>query len=79
VSCSAQIRAERRYKELIDSGDQVSFEEVLANIQSRDQMDTTRAVSPLVQADDAIVIDNSNMSPEEQLELILNYAQQRMQ
>jgi cytidylate kinase len=42
-------------------------------------MDTTRAVSPLVQADDAIVIDNSNMSPEEQLELILNYAQQRMQ
>jgi cytidylate kinase len=42
-------------------------------------MDTTRAVSPLVQADDAIVIDNSSMSPEEQLELILNYAHQKMQ
>ncbi len=78
VNCSAQIRAERRYKELTDSGDQVSFEEVLTNIQSRDQMDATRAVSPLVQADDAIVIDNSNMSPDEQLELILNHAYQKM-
>ena len=78
VSCSATIRAERRYKELIVTGEQVTFEEVLDNIQKRDQLDTTRAVSPLVQASDAIAIDNSTMSPEEQFQLILNYAQQKI-
>ena len=78
VSCSATIRAERRYKELIATGEQVTFEEVLDNIQKRDQLDTTRAVSPLVQASDAIAIDNSTMSPEEQFQLILNYAQQKI-
>lgn len=78
VSCSATIRAERRYKELIATGEQVTFEEVLDNIQKRDQLDTTRAVSPLVQASDAIAIDNSTMTPEEQFQLILNYAQQKI-
>ena len=78
VSCSATIRAERRYKELIATGEQVTFEEVLDNIQKRDKLDTSRAVSPLVQASDAIAIDNSTMSPEEQFQLILNYAQQKI-
>jgi cytidylate kinase len=79
VSCSAQTRAERRYKELIASGASVSFEEVLENIKKRDLLDTTRAVSPLVQADDAIPVDNSNMSHQEQLDLILDYAHKKIE
>lgn len=79
VSCSAHTRAERRYKELIASGASVSFEEVLENIKKRDLLDTTRAVSPLVQADDAIPIDNSNMSHQEQLDLILDYAHKKIE
>lgn len=78
ITCSAHTRAERRYKELIENGQQVSFEEVYDNIVSRDQLDTTRAISPLVKASDAIEIDNSNLSREEQFELILNYTKQRM-
>ena len=76
ISCSAQIRAKRRFDELVESGEGVTFEEVLDNIQKRDQLDTTRAVSPLVQAEDAIAIDNSNMSLHEQFVLVLNYAHQ---
>ena len=68
---SEQVRAQRRYKELQAKGDNASFDEVLANIQHRDHIDTTRKESPLKKADDAIVIDNTNLTIEEQVEKIL--------
>ena len=71
MTASEQVRAERRYKELQDKGDISSFEEVLANIQHRDHIDTTRKESPLRKADDAIVIDNTHLTIEQQVEKIL--------
>jgi cytidylate kinase len=61
------VRAERRYAELTAKGDKVTMEEILENVISRDQADMTRAISPLRQAEDAIVLDNSHMSVEEQM------------
>lgn len=75
---SADTRAKRRFDELIEKGDDVSYEEIYKNVVERDQMDTTRADSPLVKADDAIEIDNSNLSKEEQFELILNLVQEKL-
>ncbi len=66
VDASAETRARRRFKEMSDKGSAVTFEEVLANVVHRDHIDTTRAESPLRRADDAIAIDNSNMTIEEQ-------------
>lgn len=71
MTASEQVRAERRYRELQAKGDNASFEEVLTNIQHRDHIDTTRKESPLRKADDAIVIDNTNLTIEEQVEKIL--------
>lgn len=67
LTASAAIRAERRYKELIEKGEQVSFGEILANITERDRIDESRSESPLRKADDAILLDNSNMTPREQM------------
>jgi cytidylate kinase len=72
MTASEQVRAERRYKELKAKGDNASFEEVLANIQHRDHMDTTRKESPLRKADDAVVIDNTHLTIEEQVQKILS-------
>ncbi len=66
VDASAETRAQRRFKELIEKGSVVSYEEVLANVVHRDHIDTTREESPLRRADDAIALDNSSMSIEEQ-------------
>lgn len=66
VNASAQTRAQRRFKEMVASGANVTFEEVLANVVHRDHIDSTRSESPLRQADDAITLDNSDMSVEEQ-------------
>lgn len=66
VNASAQTRAQRRLKELIDKGVATNFEEILANVVHRDHIDTTRAESPLRMADDAIALDNSNMTIEQQ-------------
>lgn len=71
MTASEQVRAERRYKELQNKGDNSSFEEVLANIQHRDHIDTTRKESPLKKAEDAVVIDNTYLTIEEQVEKIL--------
>lgn len=68
---SALTRAQRRYDELIAKGDQVTFEEVLKNVQERDYIDSNRANSPLAQAENAVVIDNSEMNKEEQFTLVL--------
>lgn len=70
MTASADKRATRRYKELIDRGDDVSFEEILFNVQERDRLDSTRKDSPLIIADDAIEFDNSDMGIEEQFERI---------
>lgn len=66
VDASAETRAQRRFKEMIEKGAAVTFEEVLANVVHRDHIDTTREESPLRRADDAIAIDNSNMTLDEQ-------------
>ncbi len=66
VNASAQTRAQRRFKELVDKGIATTYEEVLANVVHRDHIDETRAESPLRRADDAIDLDNSTMTIEEQ-------------
>ena len=67
MTADAEVRARRRYDELTAKGDSVSFEEVYQNVIRRDHADMTRAISPLRQADDAIVLDNSHMTVEEQM------------
>ncbi|MCL4121504.1 UNVERIFIED_CONTAM: hypothetical protein GTU68_013380 [Idotea baltica] len=74
MTASAEKRALRRYDELIERGDDVTYEAVLKNVQDRDHIDTTRKDSPLVKAKDAIEIDNSNLSLKEQFDKILQLA-----
>ena len=71
MTADPKVRAERRYAELQAKGDSVSFEEVYANVVSRDEADMTRAISPLRRAEDAILLDNTHMSVEEQMEWFL--------
>lgn len=68
MTASPEVRAQRRYKELKEKGADVTYEEVEANVRKRDYIDTHREVSPLVQAADAIVIDNSGMTIAEEVE-----------
>lgn len=75
MTASAEKRAQRRYDELIKRGDKVHFDEVLENVQTRDRIDSTRDDSPLIMADDAIKIDNSDMSLEEQFDIVRQLAQ----
>lgn len=72
MTASEEVRAQRRFKELQAKGENVSFEEVLANIKHRDHVDTTRKESPLRKADDAITIDNTHLTIEEQVDKILS-------
>ena len=71
VTASAEVRAERRYKELLDKGENANYEDILANVKERDYMDSHRAVSPLRMADDAVLLDNSYMTIEEQNQWLL--------
>ena len=66
VTASAEIRAQRRYDELRAKGQEASYEEILANVKERDHIDMNREVSPLRQATDAILLDNSQLTIEEQ-------------
>ncbi|WP_422859438.1 (d)CMP kinase [Flagellimonas sp. S174] len=75
MTASPETRATRRYKELLDRGDKVTFEEVLKNIEKRDLIDSTRSVSPLRKAKDAIEFDNSDMGLEEQFERMFSFAE----
>lgn len=70
MTAHPMIRAQRRYKELLENGKNVPLDEVMANLNMRDYEDTHREESPLVQAEDAVVLDNSFMTPEEQLEFV---------
>lgn len=72
VTASADVRAQRRYDELTAKGEACSLDEIRANIIERDRIDSTRAISPLRQADDAIVLDNSNMTIPEQKAWLLD-------
>ena len=70
MTASADTRAQRRYQELITKGDAVSYEEILQNIVERDHLDSTRKDSPLIKAEDAIEIDNSDLGLNEQFDKI---------
>ena len=70
LTATPEVRAQRRYDELVGKGEKPDFAEVLADVNDRDYRDTHRAESPLRQAEDAIVVDNSNMTPDEQMEVI---------
>jgi cytidylate kinase len=67
MTASPEIRAQRRYDELSQKGQKVDFNEILQNVEGRDKIDSTRAISPLKEADDALILDNSNLTREEQL------------
>jgi len=71
MTASAQTRAQRRFDELTSKGEQVDFDAVYENITSRDHKDSTRADSPLSQAKDAHILDNSQLSQNEQFELVM--------
>ncbi len=79
LTASPEVRAERRFKELEAKGEKPVWEEVLADVNDRDYRDTHRAESPLRQADDAIVVDNSKMTREEQMEHIIDVFKGRSQ
>lgn len=72
VTASAEVRAQRRYDELKGKGAEADYEEILKNVQERDYIDSHREVSPLKQADDAILLDNSNMTIAQQKQWLLD-------
>lgn len=78
MNASSKTRAQRRFDELAEKGQHVTFEEVLHNVEERDYIDTHREDSPLVKAADAIEIDNSAMSKTEQFELVLKLVQDKI-
>lgn len=71
LTASPEVRAQRRFDELVAKGEKPNFDAVLADVNDRDYRDTHRAESPLRQAEDAIVVDNSFMTREQQMELII--------
>ena len=77
VTASAEVRAQRRYLELTAKGQTVAFEDILRNVQERDYIDSHREVAPLRQADDALVLDNSEMTREEQMQWLLDRFEER--
>ena len=79
LTASPEVRAERRFKELQAKGENPVWEDVLADVNDRDYRDTHRAESPLRQADDAVVVDNSHMTREEQMEHIIEVFRGRSQ
>ena len=76
LTASAHERALRRYEELLKTEHPSTYKEVVKNITERDEMDTTREISPLRKADDAIVVDNGSMTPQETLEEVLKIIEQ---
>jgi cytidylate kinase len=79
MTADPETRAYRRLNELKGQGKQVSYNEVLENVLERDRIDSERAVAPLKQADDAVVVDNSELTMEEQFNFLVNLARTRMQ
>ena len=79
VTADIAIRVERRFKEILEKGIIATIEEVQANLEMRDYIDSNREYSPLRKAGDAIVLDNSNLSREEQLKLVLEWAKEKLE
>jgi cytidylate kinase len=78
MTASEDVRVNRRLKELQHKNPEISVDEVTENLRMRDHIDSTRDVSPLRRAEDAIILDNSNLSPDQQLGMALEWAKQRM-
>jgi cytidylate kinase len=78
LTATPEIRSKRRFEELKAKGDTVSLGEVYENLKMRDDIDTTRTESPLIQTEDAIVIDNSELSEKEQLDLALGFVKNKL-
>jgi CMP/dCMP kinase len=78
ITASAEIRAQRRFDELTAKGETVSYAEILQNVQERDRIDSTREASPLRKADDALILDNSYLTREEQLVWVINKVQEKL-
>lgn len=78
VTASPEVRTDRRFKELIVTEPDISREEIRQNLEERDHLDSTRSESPLIQTEDAVVIDNSDINQQEQLELALELVRERM-
>lgn len=78
LKASPEIRAQRRYKELLATNPDIQLEEIQKNLQERDFIDSTRAESPLIQTADAVLIDNSDLTPADQLELAMSLANERI-
>ncbi len=78
MTAAPEVRARRRYEELINKGEKVSYDEVLQNVVQRDQTDSTRATSPLIKTKDAIELDNSNLTLNEQFDKVLKLAKQKI-
>jgi cytidylate kinase len=79
VTADPSIRLERRYQELLQTNPAILKEEVAANLQQRDLMDSTRTHSPLKQAEDAMVLDNTNLDRAQQFELAMQWAMEKIQ
>jgi cytidylate kinase len=78
MTASPQVRAQRRFDEISATGQKVSFQEVLQNIEKRDYIDANREISPLRKADDAVILDNSYLTKKEQLEKLIDLVNQRI-
>ena len=74
VTADKKVRAQRRQQELLEKGELIDLGDVIENIEKRDRIDTTRADSPLVKVDDALVLDTSNRSINEQVEFVVHHA-----
>lgn len=72
MTADPKVRAERRYLELKNKGEAITLEEVFENLAHRDYIDTTRAESPLIRAEDAVVLDNTDLNEEQQLQFVLD-------
>ena len=77
LTARPEVRAQRRFDELVAKGEHPDFQTVLADVNDRDYRDTHRAESPLRQAEDAIVVDNSDLTPDEQMQVICNLFDQK--
>lgn len=78
MTAAPEVRAKRRYDELMERGDIITYEQVLHNVVERDHIDSTRADSPLLQASDALLLDSSNLTRDEQFEILLSWAMERI-
>ncbi len=79
VTASAEVRAQRRFKELQEKGMPADYDDILRNVQERDYIDSHREVSPLRQADDALLLDNSSLTIEEQNQWLLEQARKTIE